>query len=138
MSTEVNAPLAIPEQTIVGTGSYTIPANRYGFISMTTSKAQTHVGVYSGGGGFGNGNGSANSSSQWIVAGDSITTTTAQVNINGVPACRSISSSATIIWPGVNPGGTAYGSSANNSQSWSVSLYRIPKANLPVGTAEGE
>ena len=137
--------LPIPEQTIVGTGSYIIPANRYGFISMSTTNGSSSAqsgysgtgGIF-GGAGNASGSSSANSNHQWVSAGDSITTANSagsysDININGVTVCTSSStSSATML------GLATSVSSSRGKVGWSVALYRKPIGNLPEGAAEGE
>jgi hypothetical protein len=50
MSLELQRPLEIPESVVVGTGSYTIPANKYAKISVSNATAsyQSFNGVASG------------------------------------------------------------------------------------------
>lgn len=93
MSTELISPIPIPEQTIVGSGSYTIPANKYGFLNANVNASAVGwfgqssiaynndftIGHLTS---TGDGNGSRSSSavsapvSQYLVEGDTITTQT--------------------------------------------------------------
>jgi hypothetical protein len=149
----IGGTLGIPESTVVGAGTYVIPVNRYAFLNMTCSSA-AYATTYGQQSNAGSANASANSSNAWLVSGDTITTSqsfptfdstgTANTNelaattlilVNGQVACAARSG---IIAP-YNSGQalSARGRSTGNL-GWTVSLFRIPKANLPVGAAEGE
>ena len=155
-----NSPLPIPDQTVVGTGTYVIPVDRYADINMTSSHSAT--GSVSTTGGNGNmsqtGTGTANNALIKGVAGDSITvsssspaissltTTTEKISntsgfhnvlLNSVVQCTSYGS---VHLANSSSGNLAHRHQASQvgASGWSVSLYRIPKSNLPVGTAEGE
>lgn len=61
----------------------------------------------------------------------------AQVLVNGVSFCQAMSGgSANHSRDIVSI--TAAGVRVRSESSWSVAVYRIPKGNLPAGTAEGE
>lgn len=138
MTTEVQQILPIPETVVVGSGSYTIPANKYAFISMSVTSARSiawharssiNTDNISGGGA----SASATSNEQWITAG--VTISTAQstgycfVRLNGVSVCNS-QSSVTNMGTGVV--GAAYQTQANaQTVGWSASIFPIPKNNLP-------
>lgn len=151
--------LAIPEQVIVGSGSYVIPEDRYGFLSMSTSvgaRADNGDTNNNGSGAGASGGSSANSNHQWVTAGDILNTSNSypsasytgsfgtpsrihahsRVQINTVNVCVSYASAS----GGKMASATTGYSNASSSgfASWSLSLFRIPKANLPVGAAEGE
>lgn len=173
MTTISNSTLPIPDQVIVGSGSYTIPANRYGFFQFSTA-------ISGGGWTHTNSNGynsttsgpgqsqkapfqvssSSNSGQQWLREGDSISTTQntpttntgttnnviamyfdaySYVLLNGVVINASRASGGVTNKEGTNFNSFGYyGVRFTSNQGWSVSLYRIPKANLPAGAAEGE
>lgn len=172
MSTEVLAPLAIPEQVVVGSGSYTIPADRYGYLAGSCSftglaygpeglnstfntTANFYYPDYQGGS-------SANSNQQWVKEGDTISVSSnfpnRSVSIGAfsgsyVGGVNSLSGYYRILLNGqvfcvafasaratsalANGFATLY-VTFDGQVGWSVSLYRIPKANLPTGLAEGE
>ena len=151
--------MRIPEQVITGTGSYVIPANKFGFISMSTCSAGVGYaygpGVWNSGDGWGlsgSGSGNANANHQWLTEGDSITTQVlaetfagnsiqtnrqgyARVLINGVNACVSASRSGA---GGASQSGIGNVIMIHSSDvGWSVSLYSIPKNNFPDELKEG-
>lgn len=148
--------LEIPVSVTVGSGSFTIPVDRYGLIQMNTAismavyykhESSSNPPVFSGSGGN-------NSGQQKLVSGNSISTSSStpsasssatsfgvnnhaesRILINGIKVC--------IAKCGMGTATSAIGgdSAAMNSQAlkgWSVSLFRIPKENLPIGLAEGE
>lgn len=160
MTTLARSIMPVPDQIVVGSGSYVIPANRYGFISMTTSSSAAGYGITSNndGGVVAAGcSGGSNSNHQYLKAGTSISVQSsapsgttnagsgvatratdgyARILIDGVVCCVSNSSSASSSYRASNTN-LAY-TQHFSSVGWSVSLFRIPKANFPVGTAEGE
>lgn len=160
----IGGTLEIPETTVQGTGSYVIPANRYAELSANSSHAATGYGlnqsspsvIFTAAGGS-----SANENKAKLVAGDSITTNSSvptgtqsqnsgsvarlvrqtsgyhRVLVNGVPFCVSYArGSGSICAPNFNQ--SEVGTAHSGEVGWSVSLFRIPKANLPQGAAEGE
>ena len=172
MSTISKNILPIPDSVVVGSGSYTIPADRYGFLSAScaiTGMGRTQDGVNSGTNlnyqltaqDLSNASNS-NSNHQYIKEGDSITVSSNLPNrsqagggfsgsyyvstnslsgyyrvlLNGTVFCiafASARSSFTI----ANQLASAH-VNFDGQVGWSVSLYRIPKNNLPTGQAEGE
>jgi len=149
--------LPIPEQTIVGTGTYVIPANRYGKFCGNTSASvagNSYLNGTSTGGVSGLGSGAtSNSHNQDLVAGDTITVSNtapsgsnasanvtsflayARILINGTPVCLAYARGAV---------GSTWNTvmfrvwSSSVVSGWSVALFRIPIGNLPQGAAEGE
>ena len=150
-----NSALPIPESTVVGTGTYVIPANRYGFLNMTASVSSYSHGYSQNVGCGGGGGGAASNGSQWVLSGDSITTGSSHptsttsaatspvaaegnswVFVNGAVNCAASAGAGSST---VSSGGPFYAAAGTAGYvGWSVALFRIPKANLPVGTAEGE
>lgn len=164
MSTELNAPLPIPEQVIVGSGSYTVPADRYGFLSMSVSSvcyaycrdiiSTTGTWKFTA-----TADGSSNNNHQYIKEGDSITVQASnpsgstggsggsairvgsgyhRILINGVAVCVAHSRSAASMQNSSNSTWPNVTTSHTGQAGWSLALYRIPKNNLPTGLAEGE
>lgn len=136
-----------PTNTVTGSGSYTIPAGKYGHISMTTSasmRIQVGQRLADNVSFIGNGNASSNSASQWIVAGASISTNsatgsnnasvgvnvdiqragtaTANVRIDGADACTAIASG---YLQGLSGGGGSAGVTGNVNTAWTVSLFDV-------------
>jgi len=161
MTTLTSSALPVPDQVITGSGSYTIPANRYGFINMSSSitfykSGQTNN--YQGVTPTPATTATSNQGTQWLVSGTSIDTSNsfpglnqtnngnqgsftgtsgyARVRINSQPNCISYGGIA-IGLAAYNSGTKTIGNSTGAS-GWSVSLFRIPKGNLPSGAAEGE
>lgn len=159
MTTEVIAPLPIPEQVVVGSGSYTIPANRYGFLQAFSTIASRGA---TWGGGTNSGmvgpTSNGNDASQWVTEGDTITSSGShpsgsgsysnpafaapintfgysQVSLNGNPFCYSLAGISSHFYGSAT---VNYSYAFDGTYGWSVSLFRIPKANLPTGAAEGE
>lgn len=156
MSTEMTMPLAIPESTVVGTGSYSIPADKYGHINMTSSSTSVVKHKHTGSGGTNSQGASAssNNGSQWLVAGDSVSTSNtapsttitttstsasiiayARVLINGTTNCGARSS----IGGGtdLSSGSPTVNLTSSVEAGWSVAIYPIPKNNLPTELIEG-
>lgn len=158
MTTEVNTTLPIPEQVIVGSGGYTIPENRYAHFQANVSGTWYRNGSQAGVGSSGAyvPTSASNSCKQWLKEGDSIDVQTSfptltdpndantgavngataytRIRVNSTPVCIAHFG---IITHSV---GTAVYLAAQSTgeAGWSASLYRIPKANLPTGLAEGE
>jgi len=159
MTTLASSSLPVPEQVIVGTGSYTIPVNRYAYANLTSTvtwagqdasnlnvNSLMSLGTSS----------TANKGGQWLVAGNTLSTSNsfptdqmtyagnvgatggqyayARVLINGTDNCAS--------WAGCSSFNRGTSTStvlrSTGAAGWSASLYRIPKGNLPSGAAEGE
>ena len=167
MSTEINAPLAIPEADAQGFGSYTIPANFYGHLvacAASTSgpymqSANTATTFTLQGSGGASSAATTSNNSQWVRAGQSITVqssvksySTSRTSIGGIQA-NTYNSFYRIYLDGVDfvsAWSNAQIHSYNYSQfinmgvisggtyGWHVALFRIPKNNLPTGLAEGE
>ena len=156
MTTEVLAPLPIPEQTIVGQGSYTVPANNYGHFQANTSAVGYTSSTTNGGSSGGvMGTGTANSCHQWVKEGDSISigasfpsgggTNSGQgfynvftngysfVYLNGLPVCNSFAG----VGSHKNSSGVNENYNITGTYAWSVSLFPIPKENLPDELKEG-
>jgi hypothetical protein len=157
--------LPIPEDVIVGSGSYVIPANKYAFFqafaTVSGSKNQQS--------GTSTDNGTsmlpfaaANNCTQWLVAGDSITVSTTYTNRAGsttwgntstgaTPIIATIVSSvllnATVICQALASVYAGNGSSttaatfcqvgSTGGVGWSAALFPIPKNNLPTQLIEG-
>ena len=162
MTTLASSTLAVPEDVIVGSGSYVIPANRYGHFNATASMAASSVGTpaaeNNGSTGTGSGSASATNCTQWVTEGDSITvasrtqstssSSTASnvsttnyhyriINLNGIAQAAAYASHSAMTAGGSGVSKGCIGN-AQGTFGWSVALYRIPKANLPTGAAEGE
>lgn len=172
MSTEVLAPLAIPEQVVVGSGSYTIPADRYGYLAGSCSFTGLAYGPELLNNSFNTtatfvnpdyqGSSSANNNQQWVKEGDTITVSSNFPNrtvsigsfsgtyvggvnslsgyyrilLNGQVFC--VASASARATTSISNGFATLKVTFDGQVGWSVSLYRIPKANLPTGLAEGE
>ena len=164
MATISSGRLPIPESTVVGTGMYTIPANKYGYLQMNVSgTSRPHNGPSAGGNATMSeqytGGGGHNTAEQWVVAGDVITTvvlnpTTSGINLplgnnflanfgyarvllNAVIVCDCYFSGCMEVSAniaGANGGFYMYSSATS---SWSVSLFPIPINNLPDELIEG-
>lgn len=135
--------LPIPESVVVGSGSYTVPANKYGYIcfsSRSTIGAVVNLN-------FSSYTSAADSGNQWISAGTSISTSvSAPTGTFGVSggATYTFEASATVSLNGTSVNGAltravVYSSntlgslySSNAAASWSVSLFPIPIDNLPT------
>lgn len=157
--------LPIPEDVIVGSGSYTIPANKYAFFQAFATVAGSKDSSASTSQDNGDSTypfAAANNCSQWLVAGDSITVSstfttraggaswgTTSVNSNPVSATvvASILVNSTII---CQANGTQYTNNASSVNAgtfcqigstgavgWSAALFPIPKNNLPTQLIEG-
>jgi hypothetical protein len=151
MSTEINAPLAIPESVVVGTGSYTIPANKYAFVSTASTVTFYRNGTIINGFGQssrGSISASANSNQHYLVAGNTITTSTsfptvnssnqsgggyiygavasAIVNVNGVNSSPSYA--GCFMTASTNASITIFNSTG--TRGWSAAIFPIPKNNL--------
>lgn len=154
MTTEVLAPLPIPEQTIIGQGSYTVPANKYAFLTATAScggsAGQTGQNFGSPSGSAG---GTSNHNSSWLVAGDTvsisnsfpnssgsgsgsgqtvITSGYAFVLLNAVVFCVAYMAACSGTFNNV-----IYRHFFTGSSSYTLSLFPIPKNNLPDKLKEG-
>lgn len=160
MTTEVNTTLPIPEQVVVGSGMYVVPANRYGFLQANTAIAgRAGTSAQATTSGSASGSASANSANQWIKEGDTVTSLFLLPNASGAIQVSPSNTPPVVAegFTGIYLNGTAfcisyasvsshfYGSTTvdytytfGGNYAWSISLYRIPKANLPDGTAEGE
>jgi len=132
----IGGTLQIPEQLIVGTGSYVVPVNRYGFISMSVScsaRGDNGDTNNNSSGAGASGGSSSNANHQYITEGTVINTS------NSYPSASYTGSFGN---PQRVDGHSRVQLNAVASTTgwaaWSLSLYRIPKANLPVGAAEGE
>lgn len=159
MTTLASSSLPVPDSLVVGGGSYVVPVNRYGFLSMSASSAiATGAYVNSAGsplGGAGGGGSSANNNQQWVTPGTSISvsssfpaagpsqgasrlnaTSFARVLLNGQATCVSYARGEVGGTPGWVSSFLFY--SSTGEAAWSLALYRIPKGNLPIGAAEGE
>ena len=152
MSTEINAPLAIPESVVVGTGSYTIPANKYAFVSTASTVTFYRNGTAVSGLGQnsrGSISASANSNQHYLVAGNTITTSTSfptvnHVNTSGSAGLFGAVASAIVNVNGVNSSpsyaGCFFAASGYNTtitifnstgtRGWSAAIFPIPKNNL--------
>jgi hypothetical protein len=160
MTTEVNTVLPIPEQVVVGSGMYVIPANRYGYLHANTTVAgRAGTSAQGTASGSASGSASANSAGQWVTEGDTVTSLfllpstsgALQVSpgsvgpvlsegftgiyLNGTAFCISYASVSSHFYGSTT---VDYSYTFGGNYAWSVSLFRIPKANLPTGTAEGE
>lgn len=115
-------PLA-PESLVMGTGSYTVPAGKFGYISMSVSSSKAYSWAALNVGGQGNGGASANNNGQWIIAGTNITTSAANVSLDAVSACSASSSYSTA---NVNGGSTVVSLPVSAStQSWSLCIFSV-------------
>ena len=140
MATLNKSILPIPESVVVGTGSYTVPANKYGFLygSCTASIGMTGNNYQS------SASASAVSINQWITAGTTIATSTsapagtysgasnaqiavASININGTSVCVS---RALENFYSTSAGSAGYSSTA--VVGWALAVYPIPINNLPA------
>lgn len=135
--------LPIPESVVVGSGSYTVPANKYGYFS---GSARSTVAIVSYNATTSGGT-SAVGCEQWLAAGSSISVSTTAPNGSFGAASgsgwSSFSASAYIQIGGVSVVGSVsrgynfwqtqsnfYASDA--SVGWSVALFPIPIDNLPT------
>lgn len=173
MTTITKTILPIPEQVIVGSGSYTVPANKYGFfqgnVSVTghswasnTSNGYNTASAlsdrYFSQDGNRQGTAGANNATQWLVEGDTISVSSnlpsvqssgstntwlfanyrdayARILLNGQPIVNA--RAAASISGRVN-GSTVYGGyTFIGFTTWSVSIFPIPKNNLPDALIEG-
>jgi len=149
--------LPIPESTVGGSGGYTVPANKYGHIVAVTSHSAAGAAYFTAANAMqyfstnSSGGACSNTCSQWVVAGDSITTVSVAptgssggtyyavrttngwngVLLNGIYLSVSHATAASAI--------TGYGGTVSitaytlhsGSHAWTVALYPIPKNNLP-------
>ena len=157
MTTEVQNILPIPSYVAVGSGGYTVPANKYGYAqyaaSSCTYKAGDNTGIGNGGSGQPSARGSvsatANNGQQWLSAGSTIAIVHSHpakanpydgntgsafglagysaVLVNGVHVCMAYAGAF----------GSFIGTSTftffqmTGNAGWSVSVFDIPKNNLP-------
>lgn len=142
MATISKTILPIPESIVVGSGGYTVPSNKYGFLVGTA--AVDAVGVP------GAANYTASSSAavaeihQWLPAGTTISVTGTSASASGITSQTYSRSTATISLNGTAAAGsraaafstgysTATGSiSGGYTIGWSVALFPIPVNNLPA------
>lgn len=132
--------LPIPESIVVGSGSYTVPSNKYGYLAA--SARTTIASIY---GNSPTSCASANALEQWLPAGTSISTSIsapagtvtsvgyftylafAILLIGSTQVLVSISRTQNYAQSSTQP--MYYSSDA--SVGWSVSLFPIPINNLP-------
>lgn len=166
MSTEVQNILPIPESTVVGTGVYVIPANKYGFLSANTvstgmgftgnaNNFNTVTAAYNGN--TRHGSTTANNAHQYVIAGDTISSDFNNPNransgtggafffennslsgyfrvlLNGNVFCAAMSSALA----GYMQSSGLLRCQFDGQRGWSVSLFPIPKNNLPAELIEG-
>lgn len=153
MSTILKSILPIPESVIMGSGSYVIPANKYAYINANTSTAtyglvasvQLDYGISV--------SASANRANQWLVEGDTVNTQAsypAATRASGGGVSGNLAYSMVTINGSVFCTSNAGGGFATNTSlfgvnalassgytAWSVSLFPIPKNNLPSQLIEG-
>lgn len=138
MATISKTILPIPESVVVGSGSYTVPSNKYGF--LVANMAATAAGHYSTA--IASASAASNSVEQWLAAGTSITVSTSAPGATGVSSAVNWTAYAQLGINGTTVGiakaqgyllgassGLNYASNAN--VGWSVSLFPIPVNNLP-------
>ena len=154
MTTEVIAPLPIPEQTVIGQGSYTIPANKYALLTGNTAVGGACTSYNPS---FGSApvsvSGSANTVQNWLNAGDTISTDLALPNVtvtmpqdsnnsqtgrsnvlvNGIVFCSTYVNSVT----GQGNGSGTHRHVYDGAVSWTAAIFPIPKNNLPDALKEG-
>lgn len=146
--------LPIPEEVVVGSGSYVIPANKYAYFQAHTAAAAAGSNDHNGAGGsVGTSGGASCAIEQWLIAGSSITTTLttasastssndatitstsdARVSVNGTIICSAIVACR------VGTSGSANTTAAISGSSragWSAAIFPIPKNNLPSQLIEG-
>lgn len=142
MATISKTILPIPESVVVGSGSYTVPANKYGFLSGSAATSATGV---PGGSTLSAGSAAAVSNIyQWLTAGTSITTSGSSASASGVTSETYSTSTATISLNGTTATqsharaftvgqGSPYTAEiyGGYTVAWSVSLFPIPVNNLP-------
>lgn len=131
-----------PEQIVTGTGTYVIPAGKYGLLTMNTSVAASARAASQNAASNSNGSGSSNSVQQWVVAGDTITTQTSfpsisistansgnnviaytKVLINGTVVCSSHAGMAAQTTSSGSP--TTGNGASTGDASWSFAMYSI-------------
>jgi hypothetical protein len=142
MATIAKNILPIPESIVVGSGGYTVPANKYGYLSacartaISISQSQAPVQSVSA---------AAATLEQWIPAGTSMSTSTAAPSgASGLTTHVSYVSSASlnidslavlgvVARAALYTGGGGSNSLASTSTvGWSVALFPIPVNNLPA------
>lgn len=137
--------LPIPESVVVGSGSYTVPANKYGYFSGSARLAMGMVSSYT--------NTPITSDSaavaceQWLCPGTSITVsvsapsgtlgTSGTSGISTVGASASISINSVAVLGVVTRFYTWWNNNQNYYQTdggaaWCVTLFPIPIDNLPA------
>lgn len=137
--------LPIPESVVVGSGSYTVPANKYGYFQGFSSSTALASPAPSGL----EGAVAAVSGSQWLISGATIQTSTTTINdvssgtgtafIN-YDVLAQITLNSVVILGATNRCTYQQNSTGNmirvirgfGSAGWSVSLFPIPVNNLPA------
>jgi hypothetical protein len=138
MATISKTILPIPESIVAGSGGYTVPSNKYGFLASACT---------AGIAGFYSSSGEAASTSsavdQWLPAGTSISVSTSAPSGSALSANTSATASATLSINGTAANITRayfymYGAtsslyySSTATVGWSVALFPIPVNNLPA------
>jgi len=122
-----------PTSVVTGSGSYTVPAGKYGHLqaNATVGTGASGTGSSTNSGAAGGGGGSANSSSQWIIAGDSITTISSYPNI-GPTLFNNFSASTASAYSRVLLNGSNFCTASSSSQSMGYS-YRAVTSSGALG-----
>lgn len=139
--------LPIPESVVVGSGSYTVPANKYAFLSASTAASQGGVSSTN----MASSSATTNTIEQWLSAGSSISTTSsapsaltgggllANVSAANYTASATLQINGTTI-SAARAQGYLYATTSGSqtyyltsaSVGWCVSLFPIPVDNLPA------
>ncbi len=154
MSTISKTILPIPESVVVGSGSYTVPANKYGYFQAFTALTLAADVQISSTGDCANSTAATSDSAQWVVAGVTISasaTTVTDPSLTSGTAYVNSDSQNSVSLNGQAVVGCYIRTFAQRSSTgtysplirsaslsgWSVSLFPIPKNNLPASLIEG-